>query len=365
MDKVYRAYEVNSRINFNYKDNGIAQLILSLSSLILVWILLSRIGIYGIFFAFIVGFSLAALYLFKQVDLKFSWDISAKNVFSYVKKSFPLALVIYSIEFFHALALTILAFFWDKESLGYFTFAFRIFQICLGIFPYLIQEVVRTRMYYSVANQKEEGGGLGEITFIMGAYVFIVTIFWILVYWWIDAVVVKFAPLYVDSIVALKILTLAILPLGICKILSDYLCSDVHKKTFFVVRVWFIGLLIQGVLLLTIPMTQSSLLIVGPIVYLIATFVVFYLIGTKGLSLNTGISEGVLKLTYLLLPLVVANGVLHIMDRYFYTDPSIVFRENMLPCTISIACFMVLFIGIVNLFKSNNKLRGFFSPVKS
>jgi hypothetical protein len=187
-----------------------------------------------------------------------------------------LAVIIYSIDVFHMTAMTVLAILWDKETLGYFAFAFKIFQICVSLFPFLIQEVMRTRMYYNVAAAGKGTGGAGNLVRPILAYGFITIAFWQVVFWWAPWAVAKCVPTYIDSVPALIILTLALMPLGVAKICTDFLCSRSILKSGSALKIWGSGIALQALLITFWPTAEDQILRNVPLFYLISALWIYF-----------------------------------------------------------------------------------------
>jgi hypothetical protein len=281
-DKWYRAYDSNTRINLQYKDNGLAQIINAIVSLLLIWFLLPKFGTPAVFIGLIGGAVASIIFLVSVSPIHFNWMIPSRKTLTYLASCIPLALVAYSIEFFHAAALTILAIRWDKETLGYFAFSFRIFQIALAIFPYLIQDVMRTRLYEGLAKVKDEVQ-LERLKFLakpLTIYAVITLLAWLGVLVFSGPIVHYVAPVYLPSVLALKILTLSLLPLGIAKVLGDYLCSRLHSKAYWVVFAWATGIILQCTGLLW-GMKSYDISWKAPLIYVSASIVVCALISNR------------------------------------------------------------------------------------
>ena len=321
-DKIYRAFDSGSRIHLRYMENGIAQLINAAVSLLIILVLLPYMGAYGVLVGFIIAAICSAAYLFGKTKLVFEWVLRIKEIIKSVKNAFSLAVIVYSIQFYHMIALTIIAFLYDKPTLGYFAFAFRIFQICLALFPSLIQEIMRTRMYFHVAQVQDGQSYFKKLLFPMGVYCVITSFFWLFVYWWADWGIGYFAPTYTNSIGTLKILTVALVPLGIAKICSDYLCSHVHKKAMTVALVWGIGIILQGVAVIFACIDQSNLSYEVPMAYLISTFSIYVFLGRVSFEAKEGIFSPYLHLIYLLMPLAIASAVTYALKAFWFTVPA-------------------------------------------
>jgi len=361
-DKYYRSYDANSRINFLYKENGIAQLIYAIVSLLSIIVLLPYWGPYGILVGFIVAAMASALYLYRKTKLAFSWVFKIKEFIECVKNALPLAAIIYSIQFYHMIALTILAFTCDKITLGYFAFAFRIFQICLAIFPFLIQEVIRTRMYFHVAQAKKGQPYLEKLFFPMGIYCAITSLFWLFIYWWTDWGINRIAPEYLYSVETLKLLTLALLPLGITKICSDYLCSNVHKKTKVTLLSWLLGITLQGIAICFVSIDQENLLFSVPLVYVISTFLIYVLITKTSLKVEGEVFPNDMRLICLWTPLAAAFVCVYFLKNFYHFMPSHNFNANIMPFLTSVVFTYALVQGVIFLFRKHKRLSAFFSP---
>jgi len=331
-DKLWRAHETNSRIHFQFRENGIALLLLASSSLMIIWILVPRIGASGIFVGFIIGSLSSAYYLFQKSPLTFRWEYHWRDSLRYIKSAIPLAIFIYAVELFHILAVTILAIHWDKATLGYFVFAFRIFQICLALFPYLIQQVMRTRMYFHIAAQKDKReDDLQHLLFPMGIYSIFSSIFWLFLYWWSDWLVGYLAPLYGKSVVTLQLLALALLPTGITQVCSDYLCSHVHKMTKAVIVAWIFAIIFQGSFLYFGAVPENAILHSIPKIYLASTLLIYCLIVPMAFRMRNNTIVATLRLIYLLLPVGIAYTVNIFLRDLFHFAPSRSLGDNLTP----------------------------------
>lgn len=280
-DRYFRSYDVKSRIMFRYKENEIAQTILVISSLIFICLLLPFFGISGIFIAFIASSILATLYLKSKTSIQFSWTFHWKKMFDYVLHALPLSAATYSIQLFHNIALTILALKLSKETLGYFAFAVRIFQIFLAMFPILIQDVIRTRVYYKAAESQNIQKGLKLISFPLISYSCIISIFWLVLYWWFDWLVLSVAPIYKDSIVAVKLLSISLIPLGAALVYSDYLASLVVNKTWSAIFAWLLGISFQVGCVYYLKINALNVMTLMPTIYILSTFIVYVFIASK------------------------------------------------------------------------------------
>lgn len=343
-DRIFRAYDVNSRILFRYKDNEIAQNISAISSLVIIFLLIPSQGVSGIFMGFIISSILGTCYLLRKTPLHFCWSFNITEIFNYVRRSIPLSMIIYSTQFFHAIALTILALQWDKETLGYFAFAFRIFHIFLALFPSLAQDLLRTRMYSKIAQTQDTQERLRYLVFPLVSYCCITSIFWLCLYWWSDWLIFRAAPLYMDSVPAIKLLTLALLPLGVSMVYSDYLCSRVLNKTRFVVLSWFLGIIIQAGWVYSIQLTPVSIINKVPLIYLVSNLVVYVLITGESLQAQGQLFMKFLRIFHLFLPLGFVCAAIYFVQLVFHWVPSREFLNNMPPflCSITLSAPAIL-----------------------
>ena len=351
-DKIYRAYDANSRIHFLYRDNGIAQLILAVVSLALIWMLIPVWGVNGIFIGFIAGSLTSAWYLWSKAKIDFCWVWNIKRSWGYIRRSFPLALVNYSVEFFHAVAITILAYQWDKETLGYFAFAYRMFYMALALFPYSIREVFRTRVYFRVARAGSGKSSFERFYLPMDLYCAAATFVWLTVYWWTDSVVHWLAPVYIPSTMALKLLMLALVPLGITKILTDYLCSNVSQKTMTVIMAWGLGIAIQAGLIFGADLNPANILYKIPGIYLVSTLIVYIWIGISSFRLMDDMAKNMWRLIYFLLPLAIAVGMTFLGKQWFLWSPQYGFYENLAPFSLSVLATLLLSYATYSLLKT-------------
>lgn len=341
-DKVYRSYESNARIHFRYKESGLSELIVAVTSLVMIVILLPRWGTYSIFIGFSIALILGSLYLYINCPLQFRWYFKLKESFVYIRSAIFLWLFIYSIEIFHAISLTVFAVKWDKATLGYFAFSFRIFQIGLMAFPYLMQEITRTRMYYNVAQSEREKFPSKDLFLPMEIYCLVTAIVWLFVYWWADWGIARFLPAYINSVNILKILTLALLPLGITKICSDYLCGQTQKKTGWVILIWGIGILFQVSGLLFLSRSGTSALTVAPIVYVAATIFIYAPLVSMAFNFNNNIGQALAKMIYLFSPLMLVGAIIFLMDNICHFSPGVEFQSNLAPFFVSLLSLIVL-----------------------
>ncbi len=277
-DKLYRAYDSFSRTQFKYRWNGIGELILAATSLVMVWYALPRFGTQSIFFVFILSAIISIWFFYKRCPLQFCWSFDLKGYVRTIKGALSLAAVYYLYEFFQVFALTVLAWKWDVVTLGYFAFAFRIYQICLSLFPAVMADVMRSRMYFFSARMQEGEGPFQRLFVPLGMYTAVTGLFWFLMYAGAEWGIRRFFPHYVDSAQALIVLTLALIPMGIVKVLGEFLCSRVYNKTVLVISVWILGIIFQGLLFFMLPQTQVNIVHAAPLIYLAAAVLTFILI---------------------------------------------------------------------------------------
>lgn len=353
-DKVYRAYYAGSRLNLRYRENGVAELVLGLTSLLVIWLLLPRYGPYMILWAVICASLVASLFLFRMCPLEMKWQFSFRSSVKYIRSAISLAGLVYSIELFHAIAMTILAFQLDKTSLGYFAFAYKVFYVSLAIFPFLIQEVMRTRMYYKVAQLKQtEEGGLTQLFGPMVLYSVITMVFWLGLYWWADWGIQRFVPAYSGSVMTLKLLTLALLPLGIVKICSDYLCSLAQRRTIFVVKAWGGGIALQALSIFILFLNGRNVLPWVPFIYLSATLLVYALIVGAALNVRQDFPRGIARMIYLTSPLLAVMIVIYFASYRFGIWPVLSLSANLGPFLCTAGISGVISTVIINLIHQN------------
>jgi len=346
-DKIYRAFDTSARIHFRYRENGIAELISTALSFGLIVFLLPRFGAHYIFLGFIMGAAAATVYLSRVVPLNFRWTWHPRESVKYVLASITLLVMASSMEIFHATALTVLALRWDRQTLGFFVFAFRIFQILLIIFPVLIQEVVRTRMYFWLARAKEEMNGFRHMILPLGFYGLVTAVIWIAGYCWVDWVVWRFVKYYIPSVHAVKLLVIALLPLGITKIASDYLCSRVHNKAKFVIFGWLSGIIVQAVCLYCFPIAPENILVTAPLIYLGATLWVYFLIVSVSFAGDGRWAGGICQSVIMLLPMAVAIGAIVGASQLTGWHPTGKFQDNILPFIVSLLIFGAVITGML------------------
>lgn len=275
MDKLYRAYDCLSRTQFQYRWNGIGELILAATSLVMVWYALPRFGAQSIFFVFILSAIMSIWFFYKKCLLQFCWSFDLKEYGRTIKGALSLATVYYSYEFFQMIALTVLAWKWDVVTLGYFAFAFRIYQICLSLFPAALADVIRSRMYFHSARLQEGEDPFRGLFVPLGMYTALTGLFWFLVYAGAGWGIQRFFPYYVDSTQALIVLMLALIPMGLVKVLGEFLCSRVYNKTALVIFAWILGIIFQGLFFFMFPLTQANIIHVAPVIYLAAAVLTF------------------------------------------------------------------------------------------
>ena len=80
----------------------------------------------SIFACFIAGSIVGTMYLALHSPLKFKLEFQPGKTLKYIKETLPLTTMYYSIAIFNNISLTIVALIWDKATLGYYAFAFRI-----------------------------------------------------------------------------------------------------------------------------------------------------------------------------------------------------------------------------------------------
>ncbi len=276
-DQVLRAHISNARIQLKYRDLGIAEVIDALASLCFVMVLLPRFGIQGVFVALVVSLFFAICYLNRVVPIRFLWQFNLKHTFRFIRSSIGLSLITYLSRLFHYLPLTILAFVWSRETLGHFVFAFRVFEILLALFPYLTQELVRTLMYQRLA-QLEKGKNRFKILMMpIGFYLALTLCLWFVIYWFSLPIAHWLFPAYVDSIPALQILSLSLIPFGISQIIGDFLSSRVLLKTRRVVSLWVVSTVVQCVLFIIMMLSSYRSPVAASAVYGIGSVFVFIL----------------------------------------------------------------------------------------
>ena len=346
-DKLYRAYDTNSRIFFRYKTNGIAELIQGATGLVFILYCLPRYGIYSIFPCFMGSLIIATLYLAPRCPLKFRLTFSVKRIFKYIQSSFSLAIISYEIQIFNVISLTVVAFIWDKTTLGYYAFAFRIFEVCLAAFPFLIQEIMRTRMYYNLAKIGSKKARLNELTFPMSVYGLITSIFWLMVYWWSTFAISQFIPQYKSSIVVLNILIFSLLPLGISKISSDYLCSRIYNKNMIVTSCWGAGIFLQIVGIFLANYIFHDAFNIIPIIYLLSTIMIYLYIAGYAFRIGKEKYERFSPMSYLLSPLAVALASVWLINNIFGSGPSLSISKNVYFSAISIAATFAVSVWLI------------------
>ena len=267
-DKLYRAYDCFYRTQFQYRSNGLGEIILAGTSLAMVWVALPRFGIQSIFFVFILSAVLTTWFFYKRCPLQFRWSFDLRKYARTIKGALSLGAVYYLYDFFQVIALTVLAWKWDVVTLAYFAFAFRIYQICLSLFPSVIAEVMRSRMYFHSAQLKKGEDPFRKLFAPLGMYTLLTGLFCFLMYAGAGWGIRRFFPHYVDSTQALIVLMLALIPMGIVKVLGEFLCSRVYNKTALVISVWVLGIIFQGLLFFIFHLTQINIVHVAPIIYL-------------------------------------------------------------------------------------------------
>lgn len=274
-DKLYRAYDCLSRTQFKYRWNGIGELLLAVTSLAMVWYALPRFGTQSIFFVFILSALISTWFFYKRCPMQFCWSFNLKEYGRIIKGALSLAAVYYLYEFFQMIPLTVLAWKCDVVILGYFAFAFRIHQICLGLFPTVMADVMRSRMYFLSAQLQDGEDPFRRLFVPLGMYTAVMGLFWFLMYAGAGRGIRNFFPHYVGSTQALIVLMLALIPMGPVKVLGEFLCSRVYNKTALVIFAWVLGIIFQGLLFFMLPLTQANIVHVAPVIYLAAAVLTF------------------------------------------------------------------------------------------
>lgn len=277
-DKLYRAYDCLFRTQFKYRWNGIGELILAATSLVMVWYALPRFGTQSIFLVLILSAIMSIWFFYKRCPLQFCWSFDLKEYGRVVKGALSLAAVYYLYEFFQVIALTVLAWKWDVVTLAYFAFAFRIYQICLSLFPAVMADVMRSRMYFFSARMQEGEDPFRGLFIPLGIYTAVTGLFWFLMSVGAEWGIRQFFPHYADSTQALVILMLALIPMGIVKVLGEFLCSRVYNRTALVIFAWILGIVFQGLFFFMLPLTQVNIIHIAPIIYLAAAVLTFSII---------------------------------------------------------------------------------------
>jgi len=341
-DKIYRAYNTNARIFFEYKTSGIAELIHVAVSFFLISLYLPRYGIYSIFACFIVGFILGTVYLAFFCRLNFQWRFRVRKAFEYINRTFSLTIMFYSMAIFQQVSLTVVALIWDKTTLGYYAFAFRIFQICLAIFPYPIRQVMRTRMYFHLAKTQKEGADFKGLVSPLLIYSLITSIFWLATYWWAPFVINRFAPEYGSSIFVLNILVFSLVPIGISTVCSDYLSSLVFNKMVLVNYYWIIGIFIQVFVIFSAHLMYSDIFNFVPVIYLCSTMFIYFCVIRYIFSAQNIKTGSLSSMACLILPLAIALFSVLLIKIFFHVGPSLDVLSNIRYSAISSISIMAL-----------------------
>jgi len=347
VDKFYRGYDTNARVFFKYKDCGIAELIQSVIGFALIYFFLPRYGIYSIFPCFMGALIISTVYLAIVCRLEFQWKLQIDKTFYYIKTTLPLALMFYSIEVFNMITMTVVAFIWDKETLGYYAFAYRIFQICIAIFPLLIREVMRARMYFYMAESEDEGVRFQNLIFPMSIYSLTTSIFWLMIYWWSTLIIHKFVPEYKNSVIVLNILIFSLIPLGINKISSDFLCSRIYNKMTFVSCCWVIGIIIQVAGILLANQFGHNIFNLVPMIYVVSVIVVYLCVTGYAFNIGKTGKDSLVPMGYLLSPLAIAFFSVFLIGYIFHGLPSLnIFRNSCFTIisvlgTLTLSCWII------------------------
>lgn len=303
-DKIYRGLEVNSRIHFLFRENGMGQLLTTALSLVAIWYYLPILGPYSILLGFILGQILGAIYLYTRAKLTFQWVFDKEKIWIFIKSGIPLAGVTYSTEWFHSIPLTIIAMFWSKTTLGYFTFAFRLFQLFLALFPYLIQQITRTRIYFLLGQQKLDEKLVSSIINILRTYCCLSVLFASIFYIWADWGIDKFIPKYSTSGYAVKSLPFMLLPLGIAYIFSDYLSSRFHNRVWLSIFGWLTGVAVQCLLFIGLYLTGFDVLKGASWIYMISVIFVYLFLSVNVFILTETVRKAFGMAFFLLLPIL-------------------------------------------------------------
>lgn len=364
VDKVYRAYEANSRIHYQYKENAVGQVIIGILSLIFILVFLPRYGSMVVFVGFILSSLVGIVYLRRKRRLNFVWTFPLKKLWKFLLSSIPLALVTYSMDLFHVVALTVLAFKCDKVTLGYYAFAYRIFQILLAIFPYLIQEVMRVRMYSHIAKSEDWSEHLPKLFYPIIVYSFVTSVICLAVYWWSGWMIGHFAPNYLYSVRAIEMLSFVLLPIGIVKISSDYLCSRAINKTVYAVIAWALGIAGQVIALTIFDIQGDTILYIVPFVYLTSTLLVYILIPGTVFRDNGNWFKTGMRLILMLSPLVCAGFNLYVLRYLLDFHPTQIFVKNLRSFILSLIIHVLFFVLLKKLFGSQRRLMNYFTDSK-
>ncbi|PIQ85248.1 MAG: hypothetical protein COV74_09840 [Candidatus Omnitrophica bacterium CG11_big_fil_rev_8_21_14_0_20_45_26] len=277
-DKAFRGYLTEARIELRYQQIGIAEVLYGSISCISVFFLVRHLGIPGIFISFILGLAGAILFLQWRGPIRFQWIWEFKKLFRYLKSSVALSMITYEIRTFQYIPATMLAILWDRETLGYFVFSFRIFEILLSLFPLLIQEVFKTRLYQQLAVQQQNHEQLRIIYPPMFFYGVLCAGVGLITYWLMSPIVTHTVPLYITSIPMLQVLVLALFPLGAAQMMSDFLLARQIRKNISVISAWGLGILFQAVILIFIPRHSAMLGLQIVFTYLIAALLMYFIL---------------------------------------------------------------------------------------
>ncbi|MCK5259537.1 MAG: hypothetical protein KAJ70_00600 [Candidatus Omnitrophica bacterium] len=346
-DKLFRAYNTNARIIFQYQVSGAAELIQAVVSLALLFYCLPRYGIYSIFPCFMSATIISVVYLSRLCPLTFQWSLQIGKTFEYIKKTCSLAFAFYSTSIFDTISVTIVALIWDKTTLGYYAFAFRIFQVCLAIFPLLIQQVIQARMYFHLAKTERENASLEDLMNPMLIYGIVTSIFWLVFYWWGMLVITKFAPEYKPSIIVLSIFIVSLLPLGVSKISSDYLCSRIYKKMIFVSCCWVMGICLQIACILLANYMFHDVFNMIPMIYVLSTLVVYFFVVGYATRIGKMRRKSLSLIAYLLSPLAAALFSTLLIYIIFNGLPSLSISRSVYFSSASILSTLVIFFWLI------------------
>ena len=198
----------------------------------------------------------------------------------------------------------------------------------------------------------------------MGIYCTITSFFWLFIYWWADWGINQIASEYLRSVETLKLLTLALLPLGITKICSDYLCSNVYRKTGITLLSWLLGIILQGTAIYFISISQENLLFNVPLVYVISTFLIYVLVTKASLRVEGEIFPSDMRLISLWVPLAMALVCVYSLKKFLHFIPSYDFNTNIIPFLTSVVFTYTLIRGVMFLLRKHKRFSAFFSLPK-
>ncbi len=361
-DKVNRAFESNSKIGLRYQETGIALLILALVSLLLIWILLPRFGIMGVFLGSVIASVMSTSFLAAKKPLRFSWSIQWNTFFRHIQRALPLFAIFYSFEAFRFTPMTAIMMRYSADQIAPCIFAFRIVLLCFPFFPFLLQDMMKTRMFQQIAKDKTADRQLEFLVFPIKLYALASSLFCLALYWFIPWFIGRLAPVYHDSATGIAILSLTLLPLGIAQVCSDFLSSRLYQQTSFVFFAWLTGIVLQVILLIAMPSNAFVINRLVPFIYLGVTFLIYLFISCFVFGRVSNLRLRFMPL-FVLAPLFILIIEVFVFAKWFRITPSPLLLPNVFFFLLSSFIFLIVW-TLIHLADRNKRYITFsLSPV--